>query len=84
MAVSHEDVANFSTLNFANDLSRRNDVGLTFHTLHGQEGKERERERVCCSERGESGWSQVATLVIQSQLKHKPLEESLLVLFTGV
>lgn len=42
---------NFSTLNFANDLSRRNDVGLTFHTLHGQEGRERERE----TPRGESG-----------------------------
>lgn len=54
MAVSHEDVANFSTLNFANDLSRRNDVGLTFHTLHGQEGKERERERECVAQRGVS------------------------------
>lgn len=66
------DVVTFLSLNFANDLLWFNDRPDVPYITHGPQGAE-----VGCSsaERPAKGWierSQVATLVIQSQLKQTP------------
>ena len=82
MSRAHEDVAK----TFPHSTSLMTSRGVTTWAWRSIHYTARRGERERDSEGVNRGWSQVATLVIQSQLKHKPLslEESLVVLFTGV